>query len=200
MGKPLFLFAHGAGVPSSSPWMQAWAGRLGTLGSVVTFDYPYARQGRKAPDRFPVLLQAHREALVDARAGHEGPVVLAGKSMGSRIGLHLALEEPVDAAICFGYPLVARSKAGTKVRDEVLLQQRQPLLFIEGTRDPLCPLETLGQVRDRMTAPNALHVVEGGDHSLRLTKKFMAQVGATQDEVDDGILRTIGIWLGEVLG
>jgi hypothetical protein len=180
--------------------MVAWAERLGTLGEVVAFDYPYARAGRKAPDRFPVLLEAHREALHAARAGHDGPVVLAGKSMGSRIGLHLAVEEDVDAAICFGYPLVARSKAGVKVRDEVLVQQRQPVLFLEGTRDPMCPLATLGEVRDRMTAPNNLLVVEAGDHSLRITKKFARDVGTDQDEVDQGILGTIEFWLGDVLG
>ncbi len=200
MTRPLILFAHGAGVPSSSDWMRAWAERLRTVGPVVTFDYPYARAGKKAPDRFEVLLEAHREALAEARAGHDGPVVLAGKSMGSRIGLHLAVEEDVDAAICFGYPLVLRGRSGTKLRDEVLVQQRQPVLFIEGTRDPLCPLATLGEVRDRMTAPNALHVVESGDHSLRITKTFAAQVGTSQDEIDEGILGTVRLWLGEVLG
>ena len=35
----------------------------------------------------------------------DGPVVLIGKSMGSRIGCHLALEEDVAALVCLGYPL-----------------------------------------------------------------------------------------------
>src|SRR5690606_19746205 len=41
MSKPLFLFAHGAGAPSASAWMQAWSERLGRIGRVRTFDYPY---------------------------------------------------------------------------------------------------------------------------------------------------------------
>jgi predicted alpha/beta-hydrolase family hydrolase len=32
MGRPRFLFAHGAGAPSSSPWMRRWRERLRALG------------------------------------------------------------------------------------------------------------------------------------------------------------------------
>lgn len=164
----MILFAPGAGAPSSSPWMRAWRDRLATLGAVQTLDYPYAMAGRKAPDKLPVLIAAHREALASARARHPGaPVVLAGKSMGSRVGCHLAVEEPVAAVVCLGYPL--RGAGGT-VRDEVLLALRTPVLFVQGTRDPLCPLPLLASVRERMTAPNRLVTVDGGNHSLEVPK------------------------------
>src|SRR5690349_21360188 len=103
----LILFAHGAGAPSKSGWMRAWARRLGALGDVVTFDYPYMKAGRKSPDKQPVLVAAHAAALDEARAKHPGKAVLAGKSMGSRMGCHLAVERPgeVAALVCFGYPL-----------------------------------------------------------------------------------------------
>jgi hypothetical protein len=42
------------------------------------------RDGRRAPDRLPVLIAAHLEALAQARAGHDVPVFLAGKSMSGR--------------------------------------------------------------------------------------------------------------------
>ncbi len=51
--RPSFVFAHGAGAPSSSAWMRAWRDGWATLGDVVAFDYPYMRAGRKAPDRCP---------------------------------------------------------------------------------------------------------------------------------------------------
>src|SRR5512145_321110 len=105
MARPLILFAPGAGAPSTSPWMSAWAERLATLGAVVRLDYPYMRAGRRSPDRLPILVSAHRDALAGARGRRRGPVVLAGKSMGSRVGCHLALEEQVDALVCLGYPL-----------------------------------------------------------------------------------------------
>ena len=38
--RPLLLFAHGAGAPSTSAWMQRWATLLGELGHVAPFDYP----------------------------------------------------------------------------------------------------------------------------------------------------------------
>src|SRR5437868_7581148 len=161
----LILFAPGAGAPSSSAWMKRWAKHLGTLGKVVRFDYPYMRAGRKAPDKRDVLVAAHLEALEKARRGHRGKVVLAGKSMGSRMGCHAAVAlavsggRPPDALVCFGYPL--RSPAGT-LRDEVLVQLRAPILFVQGTDDPLCPLPLLEQVRKRMTAPSERYVVEGG--------------------------------------
>ena len=43
MATPTFVFAHGAGAPSSSGWMVAWRKRLETLGDVVAFDYPYMK-------------------------------------------------------------------------------------------------------------------------------------------------------------
>ena len=64
MSKSLFLFAPGAGAPSSHPWMQRWRERLQEIGEVETFDYPYMREGRKRPDRLPQLIAAQREALV----------------------------------------------------------------------------------------------------------------------------------------
>src|SRR3954469_6364414 len=162
----LFLFAPGAGAASSSAWMQAWRDRLGALGQMVVFDYSYMRAGRKMPDRLPALIAAHAAALATARASHAGPVHLIGKSMGSRVGCHLSLEEPVTSLICLGYPLVAASNGA--VRDEVLLALRTPILFVQGTRDPLCPLDRLEGVRARMAAPHQLLVVNGGNHSLEV--------------------------------
>lgn len=187
----LVLFAPGAGAPSTSAWMQAWARRLASLGPVVTLDYPYALAGRKRPDPLPRLLAAHREALAAARQAHPGlPVVLAGKSMGSRVGCHLAAEDASAAIglVCLGYPLVGQSG---RVRDEVLLALRTPVLFVQGTRDPLCPLDHLQRVRRRMTARTALHVVETGDHSLEVTKAHTRTTGTTQAASDDAALAAI---------
>jgi len=166
---PLFLFAPGAGAPSTSAWMQAWRARLSTLGHVATFDYPYMKAGRRMPDRAPVLIAAHAEALAQARAVYPGDrVFLIGKSMGSRMGCHLALDTPVTGLICLGYPLISGS-SGAK-RDQVLLALRAPILFVQGTNDELCPLSELATVRAKMQAPNELCVVIGGDHSLEISR------------------------------
>ncbi len=194
MLRPLFLFAPGAGAPSSHPWMQRWVHLLGTLGEVRTFDYSYMLEGRRRPDRLPELIAAHRAALRKAREDHDGSVVLIGKSMGSRIGCHLALEENVAALICFGYPLCGGGDPA-KLRDKVLHEIRTPILFLQGSRDSLCPLGLLDAVRRAMPAPNELFVVEGGDHSLAVGKRQLQKEGGTQNEVDRDLLEIIGAFL-----
>ena len=184
-----FLLAHGAGAPCSSAWMQRYAALLGALGSVRAFDYPYMRGGaRQAPDKLEALVAAHAVELEGLRreSAPGDKLLLAGKSMGGRVGCHLAAAASkaaqVSAAglVCFGYPL--RGQNG-KLRDEVLLALRTPVLFVQGTRDTLCALPELEQVRRRMTARNELFVVEGGDHSLEITKTLLKQRGVTQAEV-----------------
>jgi predicted alpha/beta-hydrolase family hydrolase len=87
----------------------------------------------------------------------------------------------VAGLVCLGYPLVGQR--GDE-RSEVLLALRTPILFVQGTRDRLCPLDRLEAVRARMAAPTALHVVEGGDHSLVVGVRALAARGETQDGLD----------------
>ena len=156
--KPSFLFAPGAGAPSTHLWMQKWKERLQTIGEVTLFDYDYMQEGRKRPDFLPQLIAAHRQALVQLREKAAGQIFLIGKSMGGRISCHVSLEEKVTALICLGYPLCAMGDR-TKLRDKVLRELQKPILFVQGTRDPLCPLDLLNEVRKQMAAPNSLHLV-----------------------------------------
>ena len=185
-----FVFAHGAGAPSSHPWMQRWAAWLATIGSVYVFDYQYMKELRKRPDPLPKLVAAHREALARARQQYGEPTVLIGKSMGGRVGCHLALEEDVVAVICLGYPLCGGGDRA-KLRAEVLHKLTTPILFVQGTRDRLCPLDLLESTRREMKAVNQLYVVEGGDHSLLVEKARLKATGETQDHVDQRIIAAI---------
>jgi hypothetical protein len=171
--------------------MVRYAELLSELGAVRTFDYPYARavageRGRRGPDKLEILVQAHRQELTDLRRlGDAGDrLVLAGKSMGGRVGCHVALEESVSGLVCFGYPL--RGQNG-KLRDQVLLELCTPVLFVQGTRDKLCALPELEQIRKRMKAPSELFVVEGGDHSLESTKTALKARAMTERDVELGI-------------
>ena len=177
--------------------MQRWKRRLEELGEVEIFDYDYMREGRKRPDRLPELIAAHRAALAGARAKFEGdgPTFLIGKSMGGRVGCHVALEEKVNGVICLGYPLCAMGDR-SKLRDQVLRSLGSPILFVQGTRDALCPLDLLEPIRAEMKAPSALHIVEGGDHSLVITKTQLRAAGETQEDVDRRILQAIAQFVG----
>jgi predicted alpha/beta-hydrolase family hydrolase len=170
--------------------MVRWAERLRTVGSVCAFDYLYFTEGRKRPDPLLKLIDTHRSAVKKARQSHVGPLVLIGKSMGGRVGCHVALEESVSAVICLGYPLCGGGDC-TKLRDKVLRALSTPVLFVQGTRDLLCPLELLTRVRAEMSAVNELYVVKGGDHSLLVTKSQLKLNGETQDLVDLRILEAI---------
>src|SRR6266481_4474068 len=163
--KPLFLFAPGAGAPSTHLWMQQWKERLQTIGDAEIFDYAYTREHRKRPDPLPQLIASHRLALAEAREKHPNTVtILIGKSMGGRMGCHVSLTEKVDGLVCLGYPLCAMGDR-TKLRDEVLRALMTPILF--------------------------LHVVEGGDHSLRVPKRKLQTNGETQEDVDQQVLKAI---------
>jgi uncharacterized protein len=170
--------------------MRAWKERLGGIGEVETFDYAYMQERRRRPDPLPLLIAAHREALHHARRSDDQPVILIGKSMGGRIGCHVSLEESVNGLVCLSYPLCGGGDP-RKLRDKVLRELRTPVLFVQGTRDALCPLDLLAKVRNEMTAPNFLHVVEGGDHSLIVTKTQLKTAGETQEQVDSRVLAAI---------
>jgi predicted alpha/beta-hydrolase family hydrolase len=190
---PQLLFAPGAGAPSTSPWMQKYRALLAPLGAVHCLDYPYQLAGRRSPDRLPTLVAAHRAAFeaLDPRV----PTVLVGKSMGSRIGCHLAnqlTDKGPAALVCLGYPLVGQNGA---LRDEVLLALRTPILFVQGSRDPLCPLERLAEVRPRLRAPNELFIVDGGNHSLELPKSRLKLDPDAQAAVDAAIIAAIAAFM-----
>lgn len=192
--KIAFLLAPGAGAPSTHPRMRGFARLLEPLGSVHPFDYAYALEGRKSPDRLQKLIETHRAALGALRQKHDGPIVLVGKSMGGRVGCHVALVEHVAGVVCLGYPLCGGGDPA-KLRDEVLLSLSTPILFVQGTKDRLCPLDLLDGVRARMAATNVLHIVEGGDHSLLVSKTELNARKIDQAQVDRAIAESIAAFV-----
>src|SRR5262249_57138449 len=157
------------------------------------------RGGRKRSASLPQLIAAHRAAL---EAAHEKcqpkSTFLIGKSMGGRIACHVSLEEKVDGLICLGYPLCAMGDR-SRLRDEVLRALTTPILFVQGTRDSLCQLDLLERVRAEMKAPNFLHTVEGGDHSLRVAKHQLKATGETQEEVDRRVFEATAVFVDRLV-
>jgi predicted alpha/beta-hydrolase family hydrolase len=175
--------------------MRRWRDRLRVLGEVTSFDYPYMQARRKMPDRMPALVAAHRAELANVRAEADGaPVFLIGKSMGSRVGCHVSLEEPVAGIVCIGYPLVSGSSGA--LRDEVLVALRTPILFVQGTHDSLCPIPKLEDVRARMTAPNWLWTAQDANHSLELPG--MKRTPTMQEDIELSAIDAIRRFLDDV--
>ncbi|KAK8977988.1 hypothetical protein V6N11_062792 [Hibiscus sabdariffa] len=193
--SPVVVFAHGAGAPSSSDWMIRWKEMLKkalNAVEVVTFDYPYMSGGkRKAPPKAEKLVDFHSDVVKDAVSKYPGhPLILAGKSMGSRVSCMVAAQEDIAASliVCLGYPLKGTNGA---VRDETLLQLKVPVMFVQGTKDGLCPLEKLEAVRKKMKAMSGLHEIDGGDHSFKISKKHLETKGSTQEEAEDAAIQAI---------
>lgn len=203
MGRPRptsdlwFLFAHGAGASSNSGWMRRYAAHLSKFGKVRSFDYPYMKAGKKRPDPAPVLIEAHRAELVAGKKEWGPRVVLAGKSMGGRIGCHLALTEDVLGVVCLGYPLKGMGKS-TALRDQVLFDLKVPACFIQGTRDSLCPLDLMKATLEKRSAQSVIHVVETGNHSLEPTKTYLKEAGRTQAEQELEMMAAIENFLASL--
>ncbi|PSS11323.1 KAT8 regulatory NSL complex subunit like [Actinidia chinensis var. chinensis] len=201
MTSSLVVFAHGAGASSSSDWMIRWQEMLAKglqAVEVVTFDYPYLSGGKRgAPPKAEKLVDFHAEVVKKAVAKYPGhPLILAGKSMGSRVSCMVAGEEGIGASavVCLGYPLKGMNGA---VRDETLLKLTVPTMFLQGSKDGLCPLEKLELVREKMKSVTGLHVIEGGDHSFKIAKKHLQSEGSTQEEAEDHAVHAIAAFVSK---
>lgn len=178
-GRPLFVFAHGAGAPMTSPFMEhVTDGLVERDVCVVRFSFPYMeeteRSGKKrGPDPARRLLATWRAVLDAVRdLPGRGPIAIGGKSMGGRYASMLAAagQAPeAKACVYFGYPLHPPGKP-EKLRAAHLRDVPVPQLFVQGTRDELAKQKILRGVL--ATLPQARLVsVQGGDHSLATSKQ-----------------------------
>ena len=195
-GATGIVLAHGAGAGHDHPWMVTMRDGLGSAGfTVMTFNYAYTEAGRKSPDRLPRLLRVHR-AAADLLAGHCDTVVLAGKSMGGRVGSHLAGDEawPAAALVYFGYPLVALGKSEPRSTTH-LRSISAPQLFWAGSRDRLGPPELISSVAAGVP-DGTMEVVTDGDHSFTVLKR----TARTQGEVMADIVARTAAFIMTRLG
>jgi predicted alpha/beta-hydrolase family hydrolase len=93
--------------------MEGLRSRWGAAGfPTLTFDYPYMEAGRRAPDRLQRLVECHAAAFLRLSERVDA-VVVAGKSMGGRVGGHFVVGtgSAALAMVFLGYPLVPIGKA-----------------------------------------------------------------------------------------
>jgi hypothetical protein len=190
--RALFVFAHGAGAGQHHPFMAGVSRALAAHGvDVVTFDFPYKRLQRSAPDRPPVLEQSFRDAVAAARAwSTAGRLFIGGKSMGGRIATHLAAQglESLSGTVCLGYPLHPPGKP-EQLRVAHLPSIHTPVLVIQGERDAFGTPDELRPHLNAMRTDVRLHVIPRADHSLAVRGRAMAE---TYAELADIVARFIG--------
>jgi len=171
------VLGHGAGSGQHSGFMVEAGRQLSARAIVVaTFDFPYIAAGRKSPDKAPVLEEAWRAAIAEARADEAFrslPLFIGGKSMGGRIASHVAAQgvEGVSGLVFLGYPLHPPGRPQQR-RDAHLPAIAQPMLFVQGSRDEF---GTAGEIREllpRLNPHAQLFEVADGDHSFKVRVKI----------------------------
>lgn len=191
--KQLLVLGHGAGASMTSDYMAYFAAELATADrTVARFNFPYMEAGRKSPGAQSVSEAAFADVVEHLRAELKPASVFpGGKSYGGRIASHVvAAGTSCNGLVFLGYPLHAPGRPD-RVRDEHFADIKCPMLFVEGTRDPFCPLETLERVRTDIAAPTDLLVIDDGDHSLKVRKSS----GRSTEEAWSEAIAGIAGWL-----
>ncbi|WP_260680341.1 alpha/beta family hydrolase [Thalassotalea sp. PS06] len=170
VGKQIatLIFAHGAGADKDSEFIRKVIALLNTGGiNVLSFNFPYMQQRkldgkRRPPNRMPAL----QESFTSMISAYQGdlPLIIGGKSMGSRVAMTLIGNDKVSGGYCFGYPFHPQ-KQPEKLRLEPLQQNDKAVLILQGDRDALGSQEEVNSYELGKSVEVKFYV--DGDHDLK---------------------------------
>jgi predicted alpha/beta-hydrolase family hydrolase len=193
------ILGHGAGANQLTGFMRLFAAGLAERGlDVVTFNFLYMEQGRKIPDPAPRLESCYR-AVIETVVKHKklkgNRLVVGGKSMGGRIASQVAASHPqhIDGLVFLGYPLHPPGRPD-KLRSEHLPKIKVPMLFVQGARDAFGTKQEIEAIIKSLKLPAELFPIEGGDHSLKVSKRD----GASPQEVYAMAMDQISLWIANL--
>ncbi len=152
--KARMVLMHGAGAGMDSRFMTTMAKALAGHGfEVVCFEFGYMAErrrggGKRPPPKMEALLvetKAFLEALAQAKPNPTLALWLVGKSMGGRLASLLLSDQPDRAlgAVALGYPFHP-ARQPEKLRVAHLTNLEEPMLIVQGTRDPFGRPEEVG--------------------------------------------------------
>jgi predicted alpha/beta-hydrolase family hydrolase len=192
----VLVLAHGAGADMNHEFMAYFAEQLGSDDlAVARFNFRYIDAGKRAPDKQPVLESTYNDVvqgIVDDRSPQR--LFIGGKSMGGRIGSHIvASGTQANGLVYLGYPLHPPGRP-ERIRDVHLGDIKAPQLFVEGTRDPFCPLDTLREVIGKRKLKADVVVIDDGDHSLKVRKSS----GRSTRQAWDEAISSVAAWIRNI--
>ena len=172
--KSLYIFAHGAGAPMDTEFMNYFTDHLADAGvRILRFEFPYMAlrrdgHGGRPPNGQKILLETWRQVISKARETHKGAIYIGGKSMGGRMASMIADECSVSGLILLGYPFYAPKKID-KPRIEHLIDIKTPTLILQGERDVMGSKEVV----EKYPLSKNINIswVTDGDHGLVPRKK-----------------------------
>lgn len=194
--RVILVLGHGAGAGMTHPFMEELAQALAEQKiATLRYQFPYMERGSKRPDSPKIIYPTILAAIAKAQElKSDLPLYLGGKSFGGRMSSQfVAIEalEVVKGLVFFGFPLHAIGKPSSK-RGNHLKEVKQPMLFLQGTRDKLAEVELIEAVCKDL--PNAtLQFFEGADHSFKMLKRS----GKTQSEVIIALGESLQKWSQE---
>jgi predicted alpha/beta-hydrolase family hydrolase len=166
------LLTPGAGSGRNHPTLVGIEQAVAPL-PVARVDFPYRREGRRAPDRAPKLIACIVEeaaALVADAHVKPGRLVLGGRSMGGRM-CSMAVAEGLPAAglVLLSYPLHPPGKPDA-LRVDHFPALDLPCLFVSGTKDPFgSPAELEGHSA-AIPGPVTHVWIDGAGHEVKNLK------------------------------
>jgi predicted alpha/beta-hydrolase family hydrolase len=170
-----------------TPDLVAFADAVAARGlGAVRFNFPYAEEGRRTPDR-QVVLEACYRAVAGSVAQAAEQLFVGGRSMGGRIASHIvAGGVPAAGLVLLSYPLHPVGQP-QRLRDAHLYRITVPMLFLQGTRDAFAQPELLARTLARLPAAT-LHRIDGANHGLRVS-------GRSPDEIIAELADATLAWL-----
>jgi len=191
------VLAHGAGAGMRHAFLQEVSDALGDRAiATLRYEFPYMAAGRARVDRPEVAEAAVRTAWNASRALFgKVPRFAGGKSFGGRMTSRAHAAEPLAdcrGIVFLGFPLHPPDVPDVAAeRVEHLPRAAGPLLFVQGTRDMLAPLDALKPVIAALGARANLHVVDGADHSYEV----LVRSGRKHIEVIEEVAGVIASWI-----
>src|SRR5438045_2380335 len=193
--KVTMVLGHGAGADQMSGFMRMAAEGLAARGlDAMTFNFFYKEQGRSVPDPKARLESCYRaviEAALKNKKLKDNKLVIGGKSMGGRIASQVAAAEGdrVAGLVFLGYPLHPPGRPD-KLRDQHLREIQAPMLFVQGSRDAFGTADEIRATVKKHRLPATLYMIEGGDHSFKVSKS----TGVPQQEVYETVMDEVAAW------
>ena len=197
--RACLVFAHGAGTGMVHPSLETLARDLGERGiATLRYQFPFMEHGGRRPDAPGVAHATVRAAVSTARAlDTDLPLFAGGRSFGGRMTSQALAAAPlrgVQGIVFFGFPLHPAGRPSSE-RGKHLSDVHIPMLFLQGTRDPLGDLQQLQPLCTQLGRRATLKLLQEADHSFHV----LVRSGRTNNDVRREMLDTLEDWIDQVV-
>jgi predicted alpha/beta-hydrolase family hydrolase len=200
--RSLMVLGHGSGSNMHVPFIAGLSDALVAAG-VATFRYefPYSERDDFVPfsdlemDAPEVLLATVRSAVATAAASAPDLPLFAGGHSVSGLMTSMADSEAalpsLRGLVLLGFPLKGELK-GDMEQAAHFSEVTHPMLFLQGTEDPLGDADQIRQVVGGIATDSALHFVESAGHGFSVP-------GRPDQEVHVELARTVADWTAKLI-